>query len=161
MPARESFHRPFMLLLMSAWSMTAARAESSADLLAKLEAAVTREDEKTSVELWQRLSPDFDRLSRAEQARFLVVQGLIQEDIRRDINSADQSFNRAISLLDTEASPGQALADAYYERAYIKYIRTNDTAVYCPDREKAVALTRKLDTRSKLPKYLTALSFCY
>ena len=90
-----------------------------------------------------------------------MVQGLIQEDILRDINSADQSFNRVISLLDASPEPTQALADAYYERAYIKYIRTNNTAEYCPDREKAVALTRKLNTRSKLPKYLTALSFCY
>jgi diguanylate cyclase (GGDEF)-like protein len=141
--------------------MAAAQAASPTDLLAQLETAVASEDEKAAQELWQRLAPEFDRFSRVDQGRYLVVQGLIQEDILRDINSADQSFNRVISLLDASPEPAQALADAYYERAYIKYIRTNNTAEYCPDREKAVALTRKLNTRSKLPKYLTALSFCY
>ncbi|HEV8694370.1 MAG TPA: diguanylate cyclase, partial [Lysobacter sp.] len=139
----------------------AAQAASPTDTLAQLETAVANEDEKAAQDLWQRLAPEFDRLSRVDQGRYLVVQGLIQEDILRDINSADQSFNRVISLLDASLEPAQALADAYYERAYIKYIRTNNTAEYCPDREKAVALTRKLNTRGRLPKYLTALSFCY
>ncbi len=153
---------PSTLLLMAAlWPVFAAQASSPTDTLVALETAVANEDEKAAQELWQRLSPEFDRLSRDDQGRFLVMQGLIQEDILRDINSADQSFNRVITLLDASPTPTQALADAYYERAYIKYIRTNNTAEYCPDREKAVALTRKLNTRSKLPKYLTALSFCY
>ncbi len=119
------------------------------------------EDEKAAQELWKQLAPDFEQLAVVDQGRYLVVQGLIQEDILRDIASAEQSFNRVISLLDASPKPAQALADAYYERAYIKYIRTNDTAVYCPDREKAVALTRQLNTPGKLSKYLTALSFCY
>jgi len=153
---------PSTLLLMAAlWPVFAAQAASPTDTLATLETAVANEDEKAAQELWQQLSPEFDRLSRDDQGRFLVMQGLIQEDILRDINSADQSFNRVITLLDASPTPTQALADAYYERAYIKYIRTNNTADYCPDREKAVALTRQLNTRSKLPKYLTALSFCY
>jgi len=153
----RNFSHHVLVFLLTA----AAQAASPADSLAQLETAVANEDEKAARELWQRLAPEFDRLSTADQGRYLVVQGLIQEDILRDVNSADQSFNRVISLLDAAPEPTQALADAYYERAYIKYIRTNDTAAYCPDREKAVALTRKLNTHSKLPKYLTALSFCY
>jgi two-component system cell cycle response regulator len=148
-------------MLAALWPVAAAQAESATGLLARLEKTVADEDEKAAQELWKQLTPEFDRLSSNDQGRFLVVQGLIQEDILRDIDSADQSFNRVITLLDASPQPTQALADAYYERAYIKYIRTNNTAEYCPDREKAVALTRKLDTRSKLPKYLTALSFCY
>jgi hypothetical protein len=152
---------PRILLLTALWTVTSAHAATPVETLDALEASVVNEDEKAAQELWKQLTPDFDRLSKADQGRFLVVQGLIQEDILRDINSADQSFNRVIGLLDASPEPTQALADAYYERAYIKYIRTNNTAEYCPDREKAVALTRKLNTRSKLPKYLTALSFCY
>jgi diguanylate cyclase (GGDEF)-like protein len=161
MQPRIVSHPVFVLVFMAFWPMATARAASPTDLLVQLETAVANEDEKTAQELWQRLAPEVDRLSIADQGRYLVMQGLIQEDILRDINSADQSFNRVISLLDASPEPTQALADAYYERAYIKYIRTHDTAEYCPDREKAVALTRKLNTRSKLPKYLTALSFCY
>jgi diguanylate cyclase (GGDEF)-like protein len=158
----KSFSDPVaILLLMVLGSVVAAQAALPTDMLAQLETAVANEDEKAAQDLWRRLAPEFDRLSRNDQGRYLVVQGLIQEDILRDINSADQSFNRVISLLDASPEPTQALADAYYERAYIKYIRTNNTAEYCPDREKAVALTRKLNTRGKLPKYLTALSFCY
>lgn len=161
MPARKPSHAVFVFLLMTLWPLAAAQAASPAELLTQLEAAVVAEDGKVAQELWRQLTPDFERLSTYEQGRFLVAQGLIQEDILRDIDSADQSFNRVIQLLDSAPEPTQALADAYFERGYIKYLRTHDSAEYCPDREKAVALTRKLGTRSKLPKYLTSLSFCY
>jgi diguanylate cyclase (GGDEF)-like protein len=149
------------ILLLTVLLPVIAQGSSLTETLGKLEAAVADDDGKTAQELWKKLTPGFEQLSRADQARYLVAQGLIQEDILLDIDSADQSFNRAIGLLDSAPQPTQALADAYYERGYIKYIRTYDTAVYCPDREKAVALTRQLNTRAKLPKYLTALSFCY
>jgi diguanylate cyclase (GGDEF)-like protein len=159
-PKLSSYPR-FVLLLMALSSTAVAEAASPVDSLAQLEAAVANEDEAAAQALWKQLGPDFERLSRVDQARYLVVQGLIEEDILRDIDSADRSFNKVIALLGASPQPTQALADAYYERAYIKYIRTNNTAVYCPDRETAVALTRKLDARRKLPKYLTSLSFCY
>jgi diguanylate cyclase (GGDEF)-like protein len=149
-----------ILLLMICCSVPA-RAAPHTDTLAQMEAAVADDDSDTAQKLWKELTPHFERLSTADQARYLVVQGLIQEDVLNDIHSADQSFNRVISLLDGAPTPTQALADAYYERAYIKYIRTNNPAEYCPDREKAVALTRTLNTRAKLPRYLTSLSFCY
>lgn len=162
--ARKRF--PAILLLTSLWPLALctsamAQAATPTELLAQLETAVANVDEKAAQQLWKQLTPAFDGLSRVDQGRFLVMQGLIQEDILLDIDSADQSFNRVISLLDDSPEPVQALADAYYERAYIKYIRTNNTAEYCPDRVKAVALTRRLNTHAKLPKYLTALSFCY
>ena len=150
-----------LILLLTIFCSVVAQAASPAETLAQMEAAVVNEDAETAQKLWKDLSPHFDRLSTADQGRYLVVQGLIQEDVLGDIGSADQSFNRAISLLDGAPVPTQALADAYYERGYIKYIRTHDTAVYCPDRVKAVALTRKLNTLAKLPRYLTSLSFCY
>jgi diguanylate cyclase (GGDEF)-like protein len=161
LPARFFSFPVFIFLLTALGPLATAQGASPNDLLVQLEAAVTHEDEKAAQDLWKQLTPSFDQLTKAEQGRFLVVQGLIQEDVLRDIKSADESFNRVITLLDGDPTPTQALADAYYERAYIKYIRTNSTAEYCPDREKAVALTRQLNTRNKLPKYLTALSFCY
>ena len=151
---------PRILLLTIFWSVLA-QAVPPTDTLAQLEAAVGNDDAETAQKLWKELSPNFDGLSTADQGRYLVVQGLIQEDVLGDIRSADESFNRAIRLLDGAPVPTQALADAYYERGYIKYIRTHNTAEYCPDRVKAVELTRKLDTRAKLPRYLTSLSICY
>jgi diguanylate cyclase (GGDEF)-like protein len=153
--------KPPRILLLTIFCSVLAHAAPHTDTLAQMEAAVANDDVETAQKLWKQLSPHFDRLSTDDQGRYLVVQGLIQEDVLGDIGSADQSFNRAISLLDGAPVPTQALADAYYERAYIKYIRTNNTAEYCPDREMAVDLTRKLNTRAKLPKYLTSLSFCY
>lgn len=149
------------ILLLTIFGSVLAQAAPPVDTLAQLEAAVANDDPETAQKLWKQLSPDFERLSTDDQGRYLVVQGLIQEDVLDDIGSADQSFNRAISLLDGAPVPTQALADAYYERGYIKYIRTHNTADYCPDRVKAVELTRKLNTRAKLPRYLTSLSFCY
>jgi len=156
---RNLSHLASILLLTSLCAT--AHAESPTDLLTQFETALADEDEKVAQELWKRLAPEFDGLSAVDQGRFLVAQGLVQEDILLDINSADQSFNRVITLLDAFPEPTQPLADAYYERAYIKYVRTHHEPEYCPDREKAVDLARKLSTRAKLPKYLTALSFCY
>ena len=158
--ARKSSPPVWVLALASLWPLSSVHADTPADLVARLESAIVDEDEKAAQQYWKQLAPAFDQLSPLDQGRFLVAQGLIQEDILRDIDSADQSFNRVIALLD-QAAPSLALADAYYERAYIKYIRTNDTAVYCPDREKAVALGRQLNARARLAKFLTALSFCY
>ena len=161
MPYKDCSHPFLILLLTTLLPIATAQAATTSELLVQLETAAANDDGDAAQKLWKQLTPDFDRLSPVDQGRYLVVQGLIQEDILRDIDSADQSFNRVIALLDTAPEPTQALADAYYERAYIKYIRTHDTATYCPDREKAVALTRKLKTQYKLVKYLTALSFCY
>ncbi|MEO8064492.1 MAG: GGDEF domain-containing protein [Pseudomonadota bacterium] len=149
------------IVLLSAFWPVLAQAVTPTDMLAQMEAAVANEDADTAQALWKRLAPNVDGLSNVDQGRYLVVQGLIQEDILQDIASAEQSFSRVITLLDGSPVPHQALADAYYERAYIKYIRTHNTAEYCPDREKAVELTRTLNTRAKLPKYLTSLSICY
>ena len=150
-----------LILLLTMFCSVLAQAAQPTDTLAQMEAAVVNEDAETAQKLWKELSPHFEHLSTADQGRYLVVQGLIQEDVLGDINSAEQSFNHAIELLDGTPVPSQALADAYYERGYIKYIRTHNTAAYCPDREKAVDLTRKLNTLAKLPRYLTSLSFCY
>jgi two-component system cell cycle response regulator len=164
-PSKDLSRPVLVFVLMALWPFSSSQASEQAasptDLLTQLEAAVYKEDETASKDLWKQLAPQFDGFSPVDQGRYLVAQGLIQEDMLRDIKSADESFNRVITLLDASPEPVQALADAYYERAYIKYIHTNNTAVYCPDREKAAALTRKLNTPIKLPKYLTALSFCY
>src|SRR5690242_17948781 len=111
---------PALILSALLAPVSSTLAASPTDLLTQLEAAVVNDDEKGAQELWRQITPDFDRLSAVDQGRYLVVQGLIQEDILGDINAADQSFNRVISLLGA-APPAQALADAYYERAYIKY----------------------------------------
>jgi two-component system, cell cycle response regulator len=137
---------------------TTARAASTDELLNQLEAT---EDNKAALTLVRQLEPSVSKLSALDQGRYYVRLGLIQEDELLDIDSADRSFNRAVELLEPLPEPSQALADAYYERAYIKYIKTHDTAVYCPDRQKAVALTRQLNNTERLAKYLTALAFCY
>lgn len=142
------------LLLLS----TSTLAASSQEQLKLLE---TTDDEQQALKLVHELEPAVPGWSILDQGRYQVRLGVVQEDILHDLNSADRSFNRAITMLQSLPTPPQALADAYYERAYVKYIRTHDTSVYCPDREKAVALTRQLNTREKLPKYLTALAFCY
>ena len=140
---------PRIFLLSAFWPILS-QAATPTDMLAQMEAAVVNEDADAAQDLWKRLAADFDGLSKVDQGRYLVVQGLIQEDILQDIHAADQSFNRVISLLDGLAVPHQALADAYYERAYIKYIRTNNTAEYCPDRGLIFNATALLYRKNQL-----------
>ena len=150
-----------LILLLTIFCSVLAQAASPAETLAQMEAAVVNEDAETAQKLWKQLTPDFDELSTADQARYLVVQGLIQEDILRDIDSAEQSFNRP------SACSTRSRTRAGAGRCLLRARRTSSTSApttrrcTVPDREKAVALTRQLNTPGKLPKYMTALSFCY
>ena len=137
---------------------TSAYGASREELLSQLE---TTEDTEVATRIARQLEPEVPTWSILDQGRFHVRLGLVQEDLFHDLNSADKSFNHAIALLESLHDSSQALADAYYERAYVKYIRTHDTNVYCPDREKAVALTRQLNNQRTLAKYLASLAFCY
>ena len=144
----------WLLLLLA----TPTFAASTDELLNRLEAT---EDPKAALQLIHELETSVPALSALDQGRFYARLGLVQEDELHDISSADTSFNHAIALLEPLHQPSQALADAYYERAYIKYLHTRDTKVYCPDREKAVSITRRFNHPDLLAKYLIALSFCY
>jgi diguanylate cyclase (GGDEF)-like protein len=141
------------LLLLSAPTFAA----TTEDLLNQLEAT---EDAQVALKLIHQIEP-VSALSVLDQGRYYARLGLVQEDALHDIDAAEVSFNRAITLLEPMDKPIQALADAYYERAYIKYLRTYNPDVYCPDRELAVAMTRQLNNTDLLVKYLAALSICH
>src|SRR6478736_6145238 len=81
----KDLSRAVFILLLSALPNATTLAATPTELLVQFEAAAANEDEKAVQELWKQLTPEFDHLSTVDQARFLVVQGLIQEDILRDI----------------------------------------------------------------------------
>ncbi|MES1191386.1 MAG: GGDEF domain-containing protein [Steroidobacter sp.] len=145
----------FLLALLFSTPLCAA---STTALLQQLSAI---EDGQKALALANQLQPGVSAWPILDQGRFYIRLGLIQEDKLHEINDAGTSFNHAVALLETLPQPTQALADAYYERAYIKYIKTYDTKIYCPDREKAVSLTRQMNHPEVLVKYLTSLAFCY
>lgn len=95
-----------------------------------------------------------------DQAHFYHNKGLALE-VNDDIEGAKTQFQKSIQLFKSldEIDPG--LVQSLIDLAYMKYLQTNDTKVYCPDREEAVAVARKIDHPEALAGSLIQLAFCY
>lgn len=102
------------------------------------------------------------RISRwpiAQQGEYYNLLALWQEQAS-ELDAAISSYTKVIKLFEQNETTPQ-LVDAYIERAYIRYLKTYDKAIYCDDRRKALQLARDLTDPELLVKALTALAFCY
>jgi len=52
------------------------------------------------------------------------------------------------------------LVHSLLERSYFQYVATNDTAVYCPDRYRALEIARVVNDPEQLVQALTSAAFC-
>lgn len=124
-------------------------------------------------EQFQNLSSDQDKMAWVlkyesevdqwpilDQAYFYHRKGLALE-VNDDIEGAKEQFKRSIKLFKSldETNPG--LVTSLIDLAYMKYLQTNDTAVYCPDREEAVAVARQINNPETLASALIQLAFCF
>lgn len=93
------------------------------------------------------------------QARFHFLYGK-QYERNRQLEQAIASYDKVIAL--TKALGGsELLIEAYLERSFVLYLKTNDPEVYCADRETALVLARRHSNKQLLAKSLTQKAFCY
>ncbi|WP_144209517.1 tetratricopeptide repeat-containing diguanylate cyclase [Shewanella donghaensis] len=99
------------------------------------------------------------RLSKLEQAELWNLIAIEQEALDQ-LNKAILSYTEAINIAETEPI-SDILVISYIERSFIKYLQSNDTSQYCPDRDIALDLARQIDSPKVLAKALTQSAFCY
>ncbi|MGI2110975.1 diguanylate cyclase [Shewanella frigidimarina] len=83
-----------------------------------------------------------------------------EQEVNSDLVAAIDSYTQAINLL-TPHPLSQELVKSYLERSFILYLQTNDTQVYCPDREVAITLARQLGNVDILAEVLAQSAYCY
>ncbi|PKH99380.1 hypothetical protein CXF78_14125, partial [Shewanella sp. 11B5] len=95
-----------------------------------------------------------------EQQGQLLHLLAIEQEVNSDLVAAIDSYTQAINLL-TPHPLSQELVKSYLERSFILYLQTNDTQVYCPDREVAITLARQLGNVDILAEVLAQSAYCY
>lgn len=144
-----------LLMLFAVVSPVNATDFATAD--ARFQALTSDQDKMIWVEQYE---PEIGQWPVLDQAYFYHRKGLALE-VNDDINGAIEQFNHAIELFKSlnEIDPG--LVTSLLDLAYMKYLQSNDTKVYCPDRKEAVAVARKIDHPEALAGSLVQLAFCY
>ena len=96
-----------------------------------------------------------------QQAKYWYLLGTIQERNQLQLEAIN-AYNQAITLSKAYyQGPSVLEVESLMERAYIKYLRSYDTQVYCPDRKLALVLARQLTQPKLLVKVLVRYAFCF
>lgn len=143
-----------VVMLLAAFSITAADFDQADEQFQNL----SSDQDKMAWVL--KYEPEVNQWPILDQAYFYHRKGLALE-VNDDIEGAKEQFNRSIKLFKSldETNPG--LVTSLIDLAYMKYLQTNDTAVYCPDREEAVAVARQIGDPETLASALIQLAFCF
>ncbi|UJF20424.1 GGDEF domain-containing protein [Shewanella sp. OMA3-2] len=102
---------------------------------------------------------DTSILANENKAKLYFLYGQLYEKTRQldlAIDSYDKSINLVASLPISDT-----LIDSHLERSFALYLQTNDPAIYCVDRYKALEYARQQNNTELLAKTLTQNAFCY
>lgn len=94
------------------------------------------------------------------QAYFYHKKGLTLE-VNDDIEGAKEQFKKSIQLFKSLEQVDKGLVQSLLDLSYMKYLQTNEPKDYCPDRQEAVAVARKINHPEALAGSLIQLAFCY
>lgn len=94
-----------------------------------------------------------------DQAIAFRLLGYRWESIK-EIELARQAFDSSVLLLEA-LPPSPELVYSLNERSYATYTLTGDTAQYCPDRQRAMAVARRVGKPEPLVFALVRRAFCF
>ena len=96
-----------------------------------------------------------------QQSKYWFLLGRAREK-NKMLDLAISAYTRSI---DNEKSyhkgPTVQQVESLIERAYVRYLQTYDTRLYCPDRKQALEQARLLNNSKLLVKVLVRYSFCF
>jgi len=78
-----------------------------------------------------------------------------------ELDAAYASYTDAIDAFGRLPEPAIGAIKALLDRSYIDYLRSNDTARYCPDRTEALRLAREIGDPEALIAALNQKAFCF
>ncbi|MFT6125388.1 MAG: tetratricopeptide (TPR) repeat protein, partial [Shewanella sp.] len=120
---------------------------------------VTLSSPQQRIDFLQQQLPQSARLPIEQQGQLLHLLA-IEQEVNSDLVAAIDSYTQAINLL-TPHPLSQELVKSYLERSFILYLQTNDTQIYCPDREVAITLARQLGQVDILAEVLAQSAYCH
>lgn len=148
-------HLSFVVVMLTIGFMGHAADFETAD--AEFQQLKTDQDKLNWV---HRYEPEVAQWSVLDQAYFYHRKGLALE-VNEDIDGAKEQFKKSIQLFKSLDKKDPGLVQSLIDLSYMKYLQTNDTKVYCPDRQEAVAVARQIDHPVKLADALIQMAFCY
>lgn len=108
----------------------------------------------------KKYQPEVAQWPVLDQAYFYHRKGLALE-VNDDIEGAKKQFKKSIQLFKNSDPKDPGLVKSLIDLAYMKYLQTNDTKVYCPDRQEAVEVARSISHPEALSAALIQVAFCY
>lgn len=102
---------------------------------------------------------DTSILASEDKAKLYFLYGQLYEKSRQ-LDLAIRSYDNSINLV-TSLPISNILIDSHLERSFALYLQTNDPAIYCVDRYKALEYARLQNNTELLAKTLTQNAFCY
>jgi len=154
----SGYRRPFfgLMVIFFAMSLTAYAANFE---IADSEFQNLKSDQAKLT--WvKKYEPQVSQWPVVDQAYFYHKKGLTLE-VNDDIEGAKEQFKKSIQLFKSLDQVDSGLVQSLLDLSYMKYLQTNDTKVYCPDRQEAVAVARQIDNPVKLADSLIQMAFCY
>jgi diguanylate cyclase (GGDEF)-like protein len=145
----------FLLSLFTALFSTA----QANDALTQLEILAKESSAAEGLSLLDSFDIEANQLTPKDHARLYFLYGQLYEKTRQ-LDLAIASYDKGIAFVESLAV-SDILIDSYLERSFAVYLQTNDPAVYCVDRRKALAFARQHDNAKLLAKTLTQNAFCY
>ncbi|WDE05925.1 GGDEF domain-containing protein [Thalassomonas viridans] len=104
---------------------------------------------------------EISAFDRQQQAQYWFLLGSSQEK-NKQLEQALASFSEAVRLSQAyHQGPSVLLVESLLERAYVRYLQTYDTRLYCPDRKLALEQARQLGNKPLLVKVLVRYAFCF
>jgi diguanylate cyclase (GGDEF)-like protein len=76
------------------------------------------------------------------------------------VQEALGAYQLAVASLESEPASAE-LVSSLGDRSYMIYLLTSDRSLYCPDRERALAVARELGQSQPLVDALVSRAFCY
>lgn len=140
-------------------SMTLFSTAQANDILTQLEVLVSKDSPAGGLKLLDSFDIEANQLTPNDNARLYFLYGQLYEKTRQ-LDLAIASYDKGIALVES-LTVSDILIDSYLERSFAVYLQTNDPAVYCIDRRKALAFARQNNNPTLLAKTLTQNAFCY
>ena len=129
------------------------------DVLTELKNYASTHSAEQSIAHLNQFDLDNSGFSAEDKAKFYFQYGQLFEQTRQlDLSIA--SYDKGISYVES-LPVTDILIDSHLERSFANYLKTNDPAVYCIDRVKALDYARQHNNMELLTKTLTQNAFCY
>jgi len=106
------------------------------------------------------MTPKTTNWSINDQGQFHHQKGLVLE-INDQIEAAKSAFTESIQIFETADKPNGYWVKSLLDRSYMDYLLTNNTDVYCVDRQSAVEIARESEEADALTGALVQLAFCH